>query len=67
MFEFILSRLHPGPERRGFTLHMDNCVTGGYIRTESNTMKQAVDRIAGFIQDQVTPEIENVVSILKSV
>jgi hypothetical protein len=23
MFEFILSRLHPRPERRGFTLHMD--------------------------------------------
>jgi predicted transposase/invertase (TIGR01784 family) len=23
MFEFMLSRLHPRPERRGFTLHMD--------------------------------------------
>ncbi len=45
----------------------DNCVTGGYIRTEINTIKQAVDRIAGFIQDQVTPEIENVVSILKAI
>ena len=44
----------------------DNCVTGGYIRTEANTMKQAVDRIAGFIQDQVTPDIENIVSINKS-
>jgi hypothetical protein len=23
MFEFILSRLHPRPEQRGFTLHID--------------------------------------------
>jgi hypothetical protein len=23
MVKFILSRLHPRPERRGFTLHMD--------------------------------------------
>lgn len=44
----------------------DNCVTGGYIRTEANTMKQAIDRIAGFIQDHVTPDNENVVSINKS-
>ncbi len=44
----------------------DNCVTGGYIRTESNTMKQAIDRIAGFIQDHVSPDIENLVNINKS-
>ncbi len=45
----------------------DNCVTGGYIRTEANTMKQAVDRIAGFIHQYVTPNSENVTSILKAV
>ncbi|WP_262965827.1 tyrosine-type recombinase/integrase [Methylobacter psychrophilus] len=45
----------------------DNCVTGGYIRTESNTLKQAIDRIAGFIQEHVTPDIENIVSINKSI
>jgi integrase len=44
----------------------DNNVTGGYIRTEANTMKQAIDRIAGFIQDHVTPDIDNVFSINKS-
>ncbi len=44
----------------------DNCVTGGYICTESNTMKQAIDRIAGFIQDHVSPDIENLVNINKS-
>lgn len=43
----------------------DNNVTGGYIRTEANTMKQAIDRIAGFIQDHVTPDIDNVFSINK--
>ncbi len=41
----------------------DNCVTGGYIRTEANTMKQAIDRIAGFIQDHVTPDNQNVVAL----
>jgi integrase len=45
----------------------DNCVTGGYIRTEANTMKQAIDRVAGFIYQHVTHDIENVVSINKSV
>ncbi len=44
----------------------DNNVTGNYIRTEANTIKQAVDRIAGFIQNHVTPDNENVVSINKS-
>ncbi|MDD5268101.1 MAG: tyrosine-type recombinase/integrase [Methylococcales bacterium] len=44
----------------------DNSVTGGYIRTEANTMKQAIDRIAGFIHQHVTPDNENVVSINKS-
>ena len=41
----------------------DNCVTGGYIRTEANTMKQAIDRLAGFIQDHVTPDNQNVVAL----
>jgi integrase len=40
----------------------DNCVTGGYIRTEANTMKQAIDRIAGFIQDHIAPDNQNVVT-----
>ena len=44
----------------------DNNVTGGYIRTEANTLKQAVDRIAGFIQEHVTPDGDNIVN-LKSV
>ena len=30
------------------------------------TMKQAIDRIAGFIQDHVSPDIENLVNINKS-
>jgi integrase len=41
----------------------DNCVTGGYIRTEANTMKQAIDRIAGFIQDHVAPDNQNVFTL----
>jgi integrase len=41
----------------------DNNVTGGYIRTEANTLKQAVDRIAGFIQEHVTPDGENVINL----
>ena len=41
----------------------DNCVTGGYIRTEANTMKQAIDRIAGFIQDHIAPDNQNVVTL----
>jgi integrase len=45
----------------------DNNVTGGYIRTEFNTMKQAIDRIAVFIHQHVTPDLENVVSINKAV
>jgi integrase len=41
----------------------DNNVTGGYIRTEANTLKQAVDRIASFIQDRATPDGENVINL----
>ena len=41
----------------------DNNVTGGYIRTEANTLKQAVDRIAGFIQEHVTPDGDNIVNL----
>lgn len=44
----------------------DNNVTGGYIRTEANTLKQAIDRIAGFIHEHVTPDIDNVISIKKT-
>jgi hypothetical protein len=29
MVKFILSRLHPRPERRGFTLHMDKYTSPG--------------------------------------
>lgn len=41
----------------------DNNVTGGYIRTEANTIKQAIDRIAGFIQEHVSPDNQNVVNL----
>ncbi len=41
----------------------DNCVTGGYIRTEANTLKQAIDRIAGYIQVHITPDNQNVVTL----
>lgn len=41
----------------------DNNVTGGYIRTEANTLKQAIDQIAGFIQEHVTPDGENVINL----
>lgn len=44
----------------------DNNVTSGYIRTEANTLKQAVDRIAEFIQDRVADDGNNVVSIKKT-
>lgn len=44
----------------------DNNVTSGYIRTEANTLKQAVDRIAEFIQDRVADEGNNVVNIKKT-
>ncbi len=44
----------------------DNSVTGGYIRTEANTMKQAIERIAGFIQEHVAPDNEKVISIKKA-
>jgi integrase len=32
----------------------DNNVTTGYIRTESNTLWQAIERIAGYIEDKVS-------------
>lgn len=44
----------------------DNSVTGGYIRTEANTMKQAIDRIAEFIHEHVTPDNQNIVSLKKA-
>lgn len=45
----------------------DNCVTGGYIRTESNTLKQAIDRVAGFIQERIADTGDNVTDIRKAV
>lgn len=44
----------------------DNNVTSGYIRTEANTLKQAIDRIAEFIQDRVIDGSNNVVNIKKA-
>lgn len=45
----------------------DNSVTGGYVRTEANTMKQAIERIAGFIQSHVSTDNSNVVALRSSV
>jgi len=38
----------------------DQNVTTGYIRTEHNTKKQAIDRIADFIQQHIIAENENI-------
>lgn len=38
----------------------NNNVTGGYIRTEADTLRQAIDRIAGFIQGRVAAEGDNI-------
>lgn len=38
----------------------DNNVTGGYIRTEADTLRQAIDRIAGFIQNRVAADGANI-------
>ena len=44
----------------------DSDVTGGYINPEANTLKQATWKIADYIHQHVTPDIDNVVSIKKS-
>lgn len=43
----------------------DNNVTTGYIRTEANTLKQATNKIADYIQQHTTPESE-VITALKT-
>ena len=44
----------------------DNDVTGGYINPEANTLKQATWKIADYIHQHVTPDIDNVISIKKT-
>jgi integrase len=44
----------------------DGDVTGGYINPEAKTLKSATFKIADYIHQHVTPDIENVVSINKS-
>lgn len=41
-------------------------VTGGYINPESKTLKSATFKIADYIHQHVSPDIDNVVSINKS-
>jgi hypothetical protein len=43
----------------------NNTVTGGYIRTEENTLKQAVNRVAAVYLSYIQTE-ENVVSLTKA-
>lgn len=38
----------------------DGDVTGGYINPEANTLKQAINKIADYIQQHTTPDSENV-------
>lgn len=45
----------------------DADVTGGYINPEANTLRQATFKIADTIQNLTSPNIDNVVSILKTV
>ena len=44
----------------------DADVTGGYINPESKTLKTATFKIADYIHQHVTPDIDNIVSINKS-
>ncbi len=44
----------------------DHNVTTGYIRTEHSTKKQAIDRIADFIQQHVAPDAENIVTLTRA-
>jgi integrase len=45
----------------------DADVTGGYINPEAKTLKTATFKIADYIHQHVTPDIDNVVSILKAI
>jgi integrase len=45
----------------------DGNVTGGYINPEGKTLKAATFKIADYIHQHVTPDLENVVSINKTV
>lgn len=45
----------------------DGNVTGGYINPEGKTLKAATFKIADYIHQHVTPDLENVVSINKAV
>lgn len=38
----------------------DNNVTTGYIRTEADTLRQSLDKIAGYVSDKIKPDSENV-------
>lgn len=42
----------------------DNNVTTGYIRTEANTLKLAIDKIADYIQQHVSPSTDNVINLI---
>ena len=44
----------------------DNNVKTGYIRTEHNTKRQAIERIADFIQEHITPADHNIVTLKTS-
>ena len=44
----------------------DSDVTGGYINPEAKTLKSATFKIADYIHQHVSPDIDNVISINKS-
>jgi integrase len=44
----------------------DSDVTGGYINPESKTLKSATFKIADYIHQHVSPDIDNIISINKS-
>lgn len=44
----------------------DNNVTTGYIRTEADTLRQAVERIAGYIAAKIEPDSQNVTQFRES-
>lgn len=46
--------------RRLLNHKTDNNVTTGYIRTEADTLRQATQKIADYIQDKVTTDYDNV-------
>lgn len=44
----------------------DGDVTAGYINTEANTMKQAINKIADYIQQHVTPNTGSIITMTPS-